>query len=422
MRRVDRIAHHFSGRNALGIMTVIIIVHLIAMSFYINDNRLVEREAGRDAVLQKIVNVVHLLEATPANERAKAIAAMNDPDLQVSVSGSPRFPLKFQEVSFWEIDEALQKQGKSFAASMLLRKDQWLNINATIYTHFLLTQLAFFSVEVLIFGMIIVVAWSINRFTRPIINFKESVERLSKDLNTQPVPIDGPSVVQEAAQAMNHMQQRIQELVRNRTQMLAAISHDLRTPITRMKLRAQFVEESAAKNELIADLDEMGAMINEILFFAREDAADEAKHPLDLVSLARSVCESIADMGHHINFQCKYHRLKMLGRPLSLKRALTNLLNNATRYAKNVTVHVSRSHHRLIVAVEDDGPGIAEKELSRVFEPFYRGERSRSRDTGGVGLGLAVTKDIIKDHNGSVYLKNRAEGGLSAVVELPGDV
>lgn len=419
MRTVERLACSVSRRSALAVLSAVIIIHLIAMASYINDNRLARRMANRDAVIQKIVNLIHLLEATPNFERAKAIAAMNDPDLQASISASPRFDLRFKTISFWEIDQALRKQYDSFAISIQLTSTQWLNVNATIYTHFLLTQLIFFGLEIFILGMILMVGWSINRFTKPIENFKRAAERLGSDLNTQPIAIDGPMVVQEAAIAMNCMQQRIQDLIRDRTQMLAAISHDLRTPITRLKLRAQFVDDEATKLELIGDLDEMESMVRETLSFARDDASYEAKVSFDIVSLIRSICDVMNDLGHHIDFESKQHQIPYCGRKTAIKRALNNLIGNATRYSKNVVVSLYKRHHSVAIEVEDNGPGIPEAELEQVFAPFYRTEQSRSRDTGGVGLGLAVTRDIVKADGGAIYLRNRKQGGLCATVILP---
>lgn len=418
MRTFDKLARSLSVRKVLAILSVVVVIHLIAMSFYINQNSLARRTANRDAVIQKIINIIHLLEATPTPDRAKAISAMNDPDLQASITKKPQYELRFETISFWQISQELRKQAASFEVSIELTKDQWLNIQATFYTHFLLMQLIFFGFEVIILATIVIVAWSINRFTRPIESFKKAVERFGADLNTQLVPIDGPSVVQEAARAMNEMQQRISELIRDRTQMLAAISHDLRTPITRMKLRAQFIDHPETKQSLIIDLEEMETMINETLFFAREDAMNEERIHLDLVSLLDSICNSMADMGHEVVFKSKQHRIPFLGRPTALKRAFTNVINNAVRYAKNVRVHIQEQHKTIVIKVEDRGPGINEKELKHVFEPFYRGEHSRSRDTGGVGLGLAVTRDIIRAHEGKIYLRNRHPHGLCATIEL----
>ena len=179
MRIVDKFARHVSGSSAFAILCVIIVAHLIAMMFYINDSRHTRRAADRDAMIQKNINVINLLEATPVEERAKAIAAMNDPDMKASISNKPQFALQFADISFWQINGALRKQLGAFAVSILLTKDQWLNINATLYTHFLLRQLMFFVFEIVAFGFILILTWSINCFARPIKNFRRAAERLS---------------------------------------------------------------------------------------------------------------------------------------------------------------------------------------------------------------------------------------------------
>ena len=259
-------------------------------------------------------------------------------------------------------------------------------------------------------------AWSINRFTKPLQNFKAAAERLGIDLQTTPQAVVGPSVVREAALALNKLQQRIQELIRDRTQVLAAISHDLRTPITRMKIRTQFVADDEARLNFESDLAEMEQMINDTLTFAREDAATEQKKKIDLVSLVQTLCDDMQDMGHAVIFQTKLTRVPFSGRLLGLKRALNNLLGNAARYGKHVEVSLSTRGKSIVMHIMDDGPGIPEADLQRVFEPFYRAEQSRSRDTGGSGLGLAITRDIIKAHDGKIHLKNRKPHGLIATV------
>ena len=200
--------------------------------------------------------------------------------------------------------------------------------------------------------------------------------------------------------------------------MLAAISHDLRTPITRMKLRMQFIYDEKLKEESLHDLDEMESMIQETLSFARDDAAKEHKKSLDLVSLIHSICIDAREMGHPVNFHSRQNRIPFTGRSLALKRAFTNLVYNAIRYAKQVSVTIFARHHSIIVHIDDNGPGIPEDDLEQVFTAFYRGEKSRSRDTGGVGLGLAVTRDIIEAHQGKITLSNRRPHGLRAMVEF----
>lgn len=417
---LQRLSRGISGKRAVTLLSIIVAIHLGLMFYYIKSNFASRQAAKRDAVIQKIINAIFLVEATPLNNRAHAVAAMADPDVLVSLTKTPTWDLRFKQVSFWSISKALRNHFDSFALSIEMGKDQWLNIKATIYTHILLDQLLLIAVEVLVLGSILISAWSINRFTKPLRRFKQAAEHLGIDLHSAPMDvIRGPTVVREAAEAMNKMQTRIQDLIRDRTQMLAAISHDLRTPITRMKLRAQFIADDKLQDTLSSDLDEMEKMVSETLAFAREDSAAEASTPVDLISLLDTICEDLQDMGKTVRYHTVLHRAVVSGRLLALKRAFTNLINNGLRYGHVVDVTIVRRHKNIMVLIEDDGPGIPPEERERVFAPFYRGERSRSRDTGGVGLGLAVTRDIFNAHNAKIILRNRKPHGLKVVVLFP---
>ncbi len=421
MSLAKKLIKHFSGRNAFSVVLIIIALHLIIMAVYMNGDRLERRAEKRDAVIQKIVNVINLIYATPISNREEAISALTDPYLDASITEKPLWSLRFKNVSYWKISQALRQQLGLFSISIRLQPDQWLNIHATIYSHFLLTQLIFFGIEFIVFALILACLWFVGRFTKPFRSFIEMAERLGLDPNSKLLPIDGPLVVKEASAAMNRMQQRIQELIRDRTQILAAISHDLRTPITRLRLRAQFIEDEDVSNSLLSDLNEMETMIKETMAFAKDDQINEEKKQIDLVSLVESVCDDFADQGHQVRFKPANHRIGFPGRPVAMRRALDNLVGNAVRYANNVDVTIYKREAMIYILIKDDGPGIPEKDLDRVFAPFYRAESSRSRDTGGVGLGLAVCQEIIKSHFGQIYLHNRSRGGLCAVVELPAD-
>ena len=201
--------------------------------------------------------------------------------------------------------------------------------------------------------------------------------------------------------------------------MLAAISHDLRTPITRMKLRSQFIEDTTLQTNLISDLDEMETMINETLLFAREDLIGDCKVTVDLVSLLSTITNEMQDMNQPVVFSTELHRAPVIGQTLALKRAFTNLINNGVRYGNRVDIELSGSQGKgYVITMEDDGPGIPDDELEQVFAPFYRLESSRSRNTGGVGLGLAVARDIFHAHNAKITLRNRKPHGLRAVIEF----
>lgn len=265
-------------------------------------------------------------------------------------------------------------------------------------------------------GLLIVVTvsvWAVRRATQPLNLFAHAAERLGTDFNAQPVEEDGPREVLRAAKAFNLMQKRLQAFVRNRTHMLAAISHDLRTPITRLKLRAEFVVDDEQREKMLSDLDDMEAMISATLQFARDDVMGEPLVELDLAALVREC--AAAD-----RVRCMLpETLPYVGRLIGLKRLVDNLLGNAKRYADSVEVELSVTANAIVLSVRDDGPGISEDMLDRVFEPFVRVEGSRSRETGGVGLGLAAVRSIAQAHGGDVELINREGGGLEVRVTLP---
>lgn len=411
------IANHVNGRRALTVLSIVVVVHIILMVAYLNSNRVARETVRRDAVIQKIINAISLVEATPVINRGKAVAAMEDPDLHVSITDSPKWSLRFREISLWDISKALRSNLRSFQLSIELEANQWLNLNATIYSQFLYTQLFLLLLEVMVLITILISAWSVNRYIQPLTQFKRAAQKLGVDINTAPLELKkGPELAQEVAEAMNQMQQRIQDLIRDRTQMLAAISHDLRTPITRMKLRLQFIEDQAIQSNLMQDLDEMKHMVNETLSFARDDSREEQRVKMDIVSLIETIVDEMQQFGKPVNFQLPPSRLIVLGRTMALKRAFTNLLNNGVRYGQSVEIFIKQYDGMLEVYINDEGPGIPENELERVFDPFFRLEHSRSRHTGGAGLGLAVVKDILQAHQATIHLINRQPRGLTARV------
>lgn len=417
-RFLESIYQHINRKKVMLILYAIVIFHLIVMLNLLQDNRVDRKAAKRSAFIQKIVNVIYLVEATPVNNRQKAISAINDPDIHVSLTQSPASDLRYKQAAFWNIIHALELDLHNYSLSIQMKNGEWLNIKATFYTRIVLNQLFFLMIELIVFGSIMMALWSIHRFTSPIQKIKLSAESLGIDLEKKPFAVYGPKVVREMSHALNQMQNRILQLVRNRTQLLAAISHDLRTPIMRAQLRTQFIEDSNYKEQLIDDLREMEKMISETLLFASEDLNQEEKKDIDLVSLIGLICDDAVDMGSEVAFHISSHRIKFSGRPIALKRAFTNLINNAIRYAGNAVVILKQNTKNIFIIVEDNGPGIPEADMEKVFEPFYRSEQSRSKESGGVGLGLSVTKEIILGHQGTIKLTNKKTGGLKVVVKF----
>ncbi len=264
--------------------------------------------------------------------------------------------------------------------------------------------------------------WAVRRLTQPVTLLAEAAERLGRDVNAPPLPEDGPDEVVRAAVAFNTMAGRIRRFVQDRTFLLTAIGHDLRTPITRLKLRAEFIDDDEQRQKFMADLDELDAMVSATLVFGRDTADTEPAAPFDLVALLRTVLDDAADArpecAEALSFTGPTH-ITVTGRILALKRSFANLVGNAVKYGGCARVVLTIADGLATITIEDDGPGLPPDELERIFEPFYRVEDSRNRETGGTGLGLPIARNILRAHGGDVVLGNRAGGGARAVVTLP---
>lgn len=254
--------------------------------------------------------------------------------------------------------------------------------------------------------------------TAPLKRLAKAARALGEDINREPLKPAGASEIRQATAAFNAMQARIRQHIAQRTQMLAAITHDLQTPLTRMRLRLEKVQDSELQERLKGDLDAMQAMVREGLELARSTDTTEAMCSLDLDSLLDSVCSDASDSGQDVTLKGRAN-MTLMGRPLALRRCFGNVIDNAVKYGRRAMVTVERQGGKAIVRIRDEGPGIPEGELACVFEPFYRVEGSRSRESGGTGLGLPIARNIVEQHGGSISLANHPEGGLVATLVLP---
>ncbi len=257
-----------------------------------------------------------------------------------------------------------------------------------------------------------------HRVSRPMRRLAFAAEAFGRGEEIKPLPEEGPTDIRRTAEAFNRMQERLRRFVSDRTSMLAAIGHDLRTPITTLRLRAEFVTDMDMREKILATLDEMQAMTEATLAFAREEATGEPTRVVDLAALAESVCNDLADLGWDVTF-AESGKVPYRCRPAAIRRALRNLIENAVRYGGGARVGLALAKDSFEISIEDDGPGIPEEEFERVFVPFFRLEGSRSRTTGGVGLGLSIARTIARGHGGDIELTNLRSGGLRAVIRLP---
>ena len=308
-------------------------------------------------------------------------------------------------------------------ASVPLPDGSWLNARTALpppprsWAWFPLLSMGLMALAILV-----IVILSLRRITRPLRALSGAAERLGRGESLPPLAETGPEEVRRTTMAFNAMQERLTRFVQDRTRMLAAIGHDLRTPITSLRLRAEFIEDEEIRQKILETLEEMSRMTEATISLAREEATSEATRRIDLIALIESLVDDLADQGRDVVFTSAEEEARKLPyscRPTALKRVLSNLIENALRYAGHARVSLDRGTEALSIHVEDDGPGIPEDKLEQVFEPFVRLEESRSQETGGIGLGLAIARSIARAHGGDLTLENRPGGGLRANLTLP---
>jgi signal transduction histidine kinase len=324
----------------------------------------------------------------------------------------PRMPLLYGLLS-------AEWRGACENLNVRLRDGEQLHLSVLPPRSLVLADTDYRAVLALFFVSIAILAYLVARMTtRPLKQLAQAAQDLGNDINRAPLDLAGASEIRQASAAFNAMQARIRQYIFQRTQMLAAITHDLQTPLTRMRLRLEKVADDELQERLIGDLSAMQAMVREGLDLARSMDTTESMQLLDLDSLLDSVCDDAADASQAVALTGR-SGMALLGRPLDLRRCLGNLIDNAVKYGQQAQVTVDRANGTARIRVRDSGPGIPPSEQTRVFDPFYRVETSRSRESGGTGLGLTIARNIAEQHGGSISLANHADGGLEVTLMLP---
>lgn len=442
-----------AGRVAIIIVLGLIAIIVAHEAFDWSERRtaFVNRTAQQAA--DRLIAIVELVEATPAAERPRLLRALNGPLLQVQFLPAPpprvgeerRFeqrirrhlsrlleplgdrPVEIQVLAGWRdsLDDVmpppthdLPRWRGGVLVSVGEADGSWLVFTARHDRPIRRGWPALIWLAAMVGLIVLISIWAAHRLTRPLRRFTEAADRLGLDVRATPLPEHGSRELRRATRAFNRMQERLRRFVDDRTLMLAAISHDLRTMLTRLRLRAEFIEDDEQQRKALADLDEMQSMLDATLSFARDDAAEEARTRFDIASLLQSLCDDLADTGQAVTYDGP-DRLTFEGRPTALRRAFGNLIDNAVRYGHEAKVGLIGHDDRVEVTVSDRGPGIPAEMREKVFTPFFRLEGSRSRETGGTGLGLAVVRAIARRHGGDVTLGDAHGGGLLARVVLP---
>jgi signal transduction histidine kinase len=426
--------------------------------------------AGGMRLAQQITDIVRLLDSLPDAERRQVVSIFNAPPLSVSLDRPPIAPraealeTDFQLSMFTTIlaydlgedrkltviradpgasfpraefrprppgmpggphrmwGEGMRGNGPGgpyFTVQVGLRDGVLATFDSSVLPQATTTPLRVALTLLVLLGTVVVLSLVAVRWvTGPLSVMASAAEALGENIDRPPLKEEGPIEVQRAARAFNTMQQRLSRFISDRTRVLTAMSHDLKTPITRMRLRTEMLEDESLRAKFARDLEEMELMVTQTLEFMRDASQSEPVRRVDLMALLESMQTDYADTGKSVAIEGRIAQA-ILARPLALRRCLTNLVENAIRYGERATIALTEDTAGITVRVRDQGPGIPEQDLEQVFEPFFRGEASRNRDTGGSGLGLGIARNIARAHGGELTLRNRAEGGLEAILTLP---
>ena len=473
------------GQMLLILLAGLAVSQLVGMLIYASDRAQAVRAIGGYAATQRIANLTQLIDDAPPAWRSRIVQAASDPSLLVTLSPEPpafagasadadsetirryladqlpagladrlRVTVAAAPAGFSGFPQHTTMRGtmmmggamsmglnmtmtappwlqgagglRSLQAAVRLSDGQWLGFAAALPNAAPPASWPFAAATATMAVIVVLAsAWAVGRVTAPLRVLAGAAERLGRDVNAPPVTEAGTREMRQAAQSFNQMQARIRRLLDNRTRMLAALSHDLRTPLTLLRLRTEALPEAEERERMLATIGELDDMIGASLTFARDQAVGEVGRRTDVSALLAAIVDDMADAGLPVTM-APAEPVVLECQPGALRRAVTNLIDNAVKYGGSARVAVQATASAVTIDIEDDGPGIPEADLQRVFEPFHRLEESRSRETGGTGLGLSIALSIVQAHGGDIVLTNRppastgaGSGGLRARIALP---
>ncbi|MGX9431918.1 MULTISPECIES: ATP-binding protein [Bradyrhizobium] len=420
-----------SGQIAALVVASIIAIHVIIATIFLI-SRPDQSEPVGDRGHAQLASAIQLLGAAAASERQRLSADINNTFPQLGVESLPPGTTPAAgELNERELHLLHRRLGATYRLFPLAGDGARIGVvlpdGAMISARLLadshrppvlggpwMMTLLFMVISVALLGL-----WAARALTAPLSSFARAAENFSLDGAAAPLPERGPEEIRSVAKALNRMRERITSLIEDRTKMLAAISHDLRTPITRLRLRSEFIEDETHRNRMLADLDQMRAMLEQVLSFLRNDRRLESMTLTDIASTLQLATDQFSDMGHKVGYDGPAHAMATV-RQEDLHRSVTNLVENAVRFGSEATIRLRTAPDSITIEVEDDGPGISDARKQDVLEPFVRGDDARNMDESeGFGLGLSITNAIVLAHGGTLSLHDKQPHGLLARIELP---
>ena len=441
------------GRIVLILAGGFLAVQLITTAIAISDRNALVFRSGATQAATRIGDVVRTMTAASPTERTRIMHSISNDTLKVTYgkpSGSDAAAGEESELmttardalalalqpgigfrvidarpvylnpGSWYAREFGERPGVRMYATVLLNDGVWITVESIVPARASRWVIRILRNLAIVDGvMVILCFFAVRLVTRPLSVLASAAEDLGRNIDRPPLPERGANELVRASRALNMMQDRLKRYVDTRIKVLAAMSHDLKTPITRMRLRAEMLDDAHVKAKFVKDLDDLQQMVGATLDYMRGLAeGGETLQPIDVTALVSSLKEDAEEAGHTVTVSGDA-RSPVMGRAQALKRCLQNLIDNALAYGRRADIALRDEGGALTIAISDDGPGIPEGDIERVFEPFYRVEGSRNRNTGGSGLGLSIARNIAQAHGGSVRLRNLARGGLEATLRIP---
>ncbi len=439
-------------RSLAGQLIVLLVIAVIAAQIpasliFASQSTRVGRVAFTTRIGERVAVLVQVLKGLPPDLVPPIIAAYNIPVSRFSIDAEARVPDGSMDASDADIAQAIARRLKVDAdqvrvnlvenvaavarylpwhatpkillVSVELGTGRWLNGQARVMqpdAPFWL-QIGLVQLGSALVAILLTLGLSLRHIIRPVTALADAAERVGRGTLIAPVPERGPRELRTMAASFNAMQERLRKFVEDRTRMLGAISHDLRTPLSSLWLRAELVEDTELREAMVRTLADMKRMVEATLAFARDDAAQDSG-PVDLAELLQRLVDDQQALGRDVSYTGP-DTAPMHGRSLPLRRALDNLVENAVRYGARARVTLNLEPQALRIRVDDDGPGLPPERIEDMFQPFVRLDESRNAETGGTGLGLAIARSAIREHGGDLTLENRPVRGLRAEILLP---
>ncbi len=446
------------GQLVLVILATFVVVQGVSLWLFVDERQLAVRAALGLEVAGRAANVVRLLEATPPALHRDILEAANSPLVRFSIGSDPAFDHLDHDIEgsvaariHGLLDDDTPREvrveihrieptpypgggrmrdmhermmGTNLGSSEMrlaiaLRDGSWLNVSTRFHRPPIQWPWATMLSYALTTLLIMAIVWgALSRLTGPLRRLSSAAERFGRGEEVAPLPEQGPEELHRVTRAFNEMQARISRSIAERTRLLAALGHDLRSPLTAMRVRVEMVEDEETRTRLTAIIAEMQEMVESTLSFARGMVTAEESQSVDMGAWLGALVSDARALGGAATLQAPGGLMARI-KPVAMRRAMRNVIENALRYGGGAEVTLEAAGDALRILVRDRGPGIPEDDLERVFDPFVRVEASRNKETGGTGLGLSIARTIIHAHGGEIHLRNRAGGGLEVAVTLP---